>query len=54
MIRLDIIKKLNEIDEHFKNINDEEFEKALIRAGHGEIETLSDNNMQFAEIEVDK
>lgn len=30
-VRLDIVKKLNEIEDHFKNISSEEFEKALIR-----------------------
>lgn len=48
---LDIVKKLNEIEEHFNNISSEEFEKVLILSGHVKNESLSESNMEFADIE---
>lgn len=44
---MDIKEKLKEIEEHFENISEDDFELKLKRAGHGEIEhsTTSDYTM---------
>lgn len=49
---MDLIKKLQEIKEHFNNISDEDFEKNLINAGYGEIKPSSKSNMELLSEEI--
>lgn len=42
---MDIMKKLQEIEEHFNQITDEELEQNLIKAGINEIKPSKDSGM---------
>lgn len=42
---MDITKKLQEIEEHFNQITDEELEQNLIKAGINEIKSSEDSGM---------
>lgn len=44
---MDIYKKLNEIEDHFRNIKDEELTQNLIRAGLGKIEPSNNSEMKM-------
>jgi len=49
---MNIIDKLNEIDEHFNNISVEEYQKALIKAGYGYgiIKSWEESGVELKEI----
>lgn len=42
-----VMRKLEEINKHFKNITIEEFEENLINAGYGEIQSLEESSMEL-------
>jgi hypothetical protein len=46
---MNLIKKLEEIEEHFKNITAEEFEEGLKRSGEGYIEHSSESGYEMIE-----
>lgn len=46
----DLIKKINEIEEHFTNISEEEFEINLEKAGFKTIKSASESDMELVEV----
>lgn len=42
-----ILKKLQEIEEHFGNITEEEFHEKLINAGYGKIKSLAEFDLDL-------
>jgi hypothetical protein len=46
-------ERIKQIKEHFKNITSEQLETNLIKAGLGEINSLSSDNMRLTEPEED-
>lgn len=42
-----LLKKLEEIENHFANISEEEFQENLVKAGFGEIQSLAESSLDL-------